>query len=104
MEAKQAGYGSGGGGGGGPPGRSRPMRPAPYERPERYGGGQRGSGYDPYASPRERFSADRFGGDRFGGDRFGGERFGGGLGSGGSGGRFKGMSVFTCLVCVVFIV
>lgn len=70
-EARQAGYGTSAGA---PPGRSRPMRPAPYERPDRYGGygGPRGGSYpDPYAAPRDRFS--------------------GGGGSMGGGGRFKGM-------------
>lgn len=72
MEAKQAAYG---GMPGGPPGRNRPMRPAPYERPDRYGGPRVGS-YDSYPPQRERFS---------------GERFGNGVGGGGGGaGRFKG--------------
>lgn len=78
MEAKQAAYG---GGIGGPPGRStRPMRPAPYERPDRhggggYGGGMRGSGYDSYSAPKD--------------------RFGGGGGASGPGGRFRGMSYYS---------
>lgn len=53
---------------GGPPGR-RPMRPAPYDRSDRYGG-PRGSGYDPYSSPRDRFI-------------------------GGSGGRFRGQQLIS---------
>ena len=60
---------------GGPPsgGRSsRPMRPAPYERPDRYGPRE---SYDSHPAPRERFS-----------DRFGSGGGGGGMG----GGRFKG--------------
>jgi len=65
MEARQAAVG---GNAGGPPGRSRPMRPAPYERPERFGGSR---GQDSYFPPRERYG----GGGSSGGHGAGGGRF-----------------------------
>ena len=69
MEVRQQSGGGYGPPSGGPPGGRdgrRPMRPGPYERPDRYGGGGggyggggRGGGYDPYSGGPNR---DRYGG------------------------------------------
>lgn len=56
----------GGGGGGG----RRPMRPAPYDRSDRYNGprGGGGGGYDDYPSSRDRFGGPG-GGGRYRGNK-----------------------------------
>lgn len=62
MEARQAGYPGPSGGAPPPLAARRPMRPAPYDRPDRYAGPRGGggsaiaAGYDSYASPRDRYS------------------------------------------------
>lgn len=57
---------------GGMGGGRRPMRPAPYDRSDRFNGprggagGGGGAGYDDFPAPRDRFASSGSGGGRYG--------------------------------------